>query len=96
MDAGRPGTVAEPPRCRDRHPDQPRVPPNDDHPGQRPGVLALPGIEGAQARDEEIRIPAQVRVMHPDEFPAAAPDFASLAFVYLWDDGHLCASAESE
>ena len=79
MDAGRPRTVAEPPRCRARQLDQPRAPLDDDDLGQWSGVLLSSDIEGAQARNEEIRIPSPVWMMRSDEIPAAAPDFASLS-----------------
>ena len=39
IDAGRPGTVAEPPHRRARQPDQPRAPLDDDDLGQGSGVL---------------------------------------------------------
>lgn len=96
MDAGRPGTVAEPPRCRARQLDQPCAPLDDDDLGQWSGVLLSSGIEGVQARNEEIRIPSPVWMMRSDEIPAAAPDFtslsfvhASLSFVHLRNGGHL-------
>jgi hypothetical protein len=41
------------------------------------------GVEGAQARGEEIRIPAPVWMMCSNEIPATAADFASLGFVHL-------------
>ena len=47
VDAGRPGTVAEPPRCRARQPDQPCAPLDDDDLGQWSGVLLTIVVEAA-------------------------------------------------
>lgn len=76
-------------------PDQPETPLDDDHLRQLSGIGLPSGIEGAQTRGEEVRVPSPVRVVRPDELPAAAPDFAGLGFVHLQAGGRLCPSAES-
>jgi hypothetical protein len=58
MDAGRPGTVAEPPRCRARQPDQPCAPLDDDDFGQWSGILLTNVVEAA--------------VPNPDDQPAVS------------------------
>ena len=80
---------AKPPRHRDRLPDRPPSAPDDDHLGQRPGILLMFGAEGAQTRDESIRVAAPVRMMRPDEVPAAVPPFSSLSIVHQRNRGHL-------
>jgi hypothetical protein len=77
-------------------PDQPGAALNDDDLRQLSGIGLPSGIEGAQTCGEEVRIPSPVRVMRPDELPAAAPDFAGLGFVHPQAGGRLCPSAESE
>jgi hypothetical protein len=52
------------------HPDEPRPVRHYDHPGQRPIQLSI-CVERAQPRGEELRIAAPVRMMRPDELPAA-------------------------
>jgi len=70
--------MAKPPGRCDHHPGQPRPAPHDHHPGPwLPAALML-GAEGAQARDETVRITAPVRMMRPDEIPAAAPSLIHL------------------
>lgn len=76
-------------------PDQPGAALDDDHLRQLSGIGLPSGIEGAQTCGEEVRIPSPVRVMRPDELPAAAPDFAGLGFVHPQAGGRLCPSAES-
>ena len=76
-------------------PDQPGAALNDDDLRQLSGIGLPSGIEGAQTCGEEVRIPSPVRVMSPDELPAAAPDFAGLGFVHPQAGGRLCPSAES-
>ena len=49
--------------------------------GSGPGSGSASETEGAQPR-KKARIPAPVRVVRPDEIPAAAPDFAGLGFVH--------------
>ena len=75
--------MANPPVCHDNQPDQPRAALNNHHLGQLPGARLPSGIEGPQTRGKEVRIPAPVRMIRPDESPAAAPEFASLGFVHL-------------
>src|SRR5689334_3281382 len=89
-DARRPGAVTDAPVCRDNQPDRPRAVLDDDHLGQLSGVLLRSGIEGAQARGEEVRIPAPVWMMRSDEITAAPPEFASLGFIHLRNGDHLC------
>jgi C-terminal domain found in long catalases len=74
-------------------PDQPGPALDDDHLRQLSGGGLPSVIEGAQTCGEEVRIPSPVRVMRPDELPAA--DFAGLGFVHLEAGGRLCPSAES-
>ena len=53
-------------------PGQPRPVTHHNHPRQR--LLARrvrPSVERTQARDEDARITAAVRMIHSDEFPAA-------------------------
>ena len=88
-DAGRRRAVVDPPGRHDHQPDRPPAPPDDDDPGQRPGILIPAGIKSAQARHEETRISALVRMMRADKVPAAAPEFTSLRFSHLHDSGHL-------
>lgn len=76
-------------------PDQPGAALDDDHLRQLSGIGLRSGIEGAQTCGEEVRFPSPVRVMRPDELPAAAPDFAGLGFVHPQAGGRLCPSAES-
>lgn len=76
-------------------PDQPGAALDDDHLRQLSGIGLPSGIEGAQTCGEEVRIPSPVRVMRPDELPAAAPDFAGLGFVHPQAGGRLCPPAES-
>ena len=45
----------------------------------------MPGTERAKARGENLRIPAPVRMMRPDELPAAAPELVSLDVSHLLD-----------
>src|SRR4051794_25380296 len=94
--ARRPGAVTDAPGRRDNRPDQPRVPLDDDRVGQLSGVLLPSGIESAQARSEEVRIPAPVWMMRSDEIPASAPDFASLGFAHMQNGGHLLHRPERE
>ena len=89
MHARGPRAVAEPPRHGDCLPDRPPSAPDDDHLGQRPGILLMFGAEGAQTRDESIRVAAPVRMVRPDEVPAAAPALSSLSFVHQRNRGHL-------
>ena len=72
-------------RCA-RAPDQPPPPPDDDHLGEQPGILPRLGVERAQARDEDLRIPAPVGVMCPDEAPAA-PGLFRRRFVHRQEHG---------
>ena len=51
-------------------PDEPRPVRHNDHRGQRPIQLSI-CVERAQPRGEELRIAAPVRMMRPDELPAA-------------------------
>jgi hypothetical protein len=95
MNAGGPAAVADAPGRRDNQPDRPRAAPDNPHPGQLSGELLRPGIEGAQANGEHIRIPAPVRMMRSDEITAAAPDFASLGFIHRQSGGYLRSSAGS-
>jgi hypothetical protein len=76
-------------------PDQPGAALDDDHLRQLSGIGLPSGIEGAQTCGEEVRIPSPVRVMRPDELPAAAPDFAGLGFVHPQAGGRLCPPAVS-
>ena len=70
--------MAKPPGRCDHHPDQPRPAPHDHHPGPwLPAALML-RAEEAQARGETVRITAPVRMMRPDEIPAAAPSLIHL------------------
>jgi hypothetical protein len=70
--------MAKPPGRCDHHPGQPRPAPHDNHPGPwLPAALML-RAEEAQARDETVRITAPVRMMRPDEIPAAAPSLIHL------------------
>jgi hypothetical protein len=87
MHAGRPGTVTQPPRHPSCLPDQPRPPPDYDHSRQGPGVRLVPGIERAQAGNEDLGIAAPVRMIRPDELPAAAPDLVSVNVSHLLDGG---------
>lgn len=81
--------MANPPTCHDNQPDPPRTTLDNHHFGQLPGLRLPSGTEGPQTRGKEIRIPAPVRMIRPDESPAAAPEFASLGFVHLQNGAHL-------
>ena len=61
---------AEPLDHRVCHPDEPRPVRHNDHSGQRPIQLSI-CVERAQPRGEDLRIAAPVRMMRPDELPAA-------------------------
>jgi hypothetical protein len=89
MHARGPRAVAEPPRRGDRLPDRPPSAPDDNDLRQRPGVLLRFGVEGAQSGDESIQVAAPVRMVRPDEVPAAAPALSSLSFVHQRNRGHL-------
>jgi hypothetical protein len=69
--------MAKPPGRCDYHPGQPRPAPHDHHPGPWLSAFML-RAEGAQARHETVRITAPVRMMRPDEIPAAAPGLIHL------------------
>ena len=64
--------MAKPPGYRDHHPGWPRPAPHNHHPGLRLRAALLIHAKGTQARDENVRITAAVRMMRPDEIPAAA------------------------
>ena len=64
--------MAKPPGHRDHHPGWPRPAPHNHHPGPRLRAAVLIHAKGTQARDENVRITAAVRMMRPDEIPAAA------------------------
>lgn len=74
--------MAEPPGRRDSQPGRP--PPTSDHQHgrQRLTVGLVLGVEGPQARDEGIWITAPVRMMGPDELPAATPCLVNLVFFH--------------
>lgn len=63
--------MPEPPGQPDREPHGPRPVPDNYHrgPWRRAGCLLQP--EGAQAHDEQVRIPAPVWMMSPDELTSA-------------------------
>jgi len=63
--------MSKPPGRRDHHPGQPRPAPHYHHPGPRLAAALMLRAEQAQARDETVRITASVRMMRPDEIPAA-------------------------
>lgn len=89
------GPVTDPPGCRDNLADQPRTALNHDYLGQRLWTLRACGVEGAQTRGEEIRVPTPVRVMRSDEVPAAAPEIAGLGISHRQNSGHMRPSAAS-
>jgi hypothetical protein len=73
--------VTKPPHYRGRLADEPRPPPDDDHLWQRPIALLTLCVEGTQARDESAWIAAAVRVVLPNERPAAR--FVRLVLFHL-------------
>ena len=70
--------MAKPPGRRDHHPGHPHPVLHDHHPGPRLPAALMLGAEGAQALGEHVRITAPVRMMRPDEIPAAAPSLIHL------------------
>ena len=79
--------MPEPLRRRDRLPRQPRPALDDDHPGRRFSVLPQFPVERAQASDEHVRIPAPVRMVHPDKAGATAPDLVNLSLIHRQNSG---------
>jgi len=79
--------MPEPSRRRDRLPRQPGPALDDDYPGRRSGALPQFPVEPAQASDEDVRIPAPVRMVHPDEAGTTAPDLISLSLIHRQDNG---------
>jgi hypothetical protein len=73
--------MTKPPHYRGRLADEPRPPPDEDHLRQRPAALLTRCVEGTQACDECTWIAAAVRVMLPDERPAAL--FVRLVLFHL-------------
>jgi len=69
------------PPYRGRLADEPGSPPDDDHLWQRPTALLALCVEGTQARDECACIAAAVRVVLPNERPAAS--FVRLVLFHL-------------
>ncbi len=65
------GAVAKPPQGRARLAYEPRPPTDDDHRGQRLVAALSIGVERPQARDKRLGIATAVRVVLPDERPAA-------------------------
>ena len=70
--------MAKTPGRRDHQPGRPRPAPYHHHAGPwLPAALML-RVEDAHARDEAYRIPAPVRMICPDEIPAATPSLIHL------------------
>jgi hypothetical protein len=65
--------------------DEPGPPPDGHHLWQRPTALLTLCVEGAQARDECAWIAAAVRVVMPNERPAAS--FVRLVLFHARDHG---------
>jgi hypothetical protein len=55
---------------------------HDEHGRQRLTVGLEVRPEGLQARDKNSRIAAPVRMMGPDEIPAATPSLVNLVFFH--------------
>ena len=66
--------MAKTPGRREHQPDRPARAPDNHHAGRRPHGRLL-SVEGAHTRNERTRIPAPVRMMRPDELPAATLSF---------------------
>jgi hypothetical protein len=62
------------PGRRDNHPGRPVRAPDNHHAGRRPRERLL-SVEDAHARNERTCIPAPVRMVRPDELPAATLGF---------------------
>jgi hypothetical protein len=73
--------MTKPPHCRGGLADEPRLPPHDDHPWQRPAGLLKLCLQGTQARDKCAWIASAVGVVLPNERPAAS--FVSLILIHL-------------
>jgi hypothetical protein len=73
--------MTKPPHYSGRLADEPRPPPDEDHLWQQPAALLTRCLDGTQARDECAWIAAVVRVMLPDERPAAR--FVRLVLFHL-------------
>ena len=73
--------MTKPPRYGGRLAGEPRPPPDEGHLRQRPAALLTRCVEGMQARDECAWIAAAVRVVLPDERPAAR--FVRLVLFHL-------------
>ena len=73
--------MTKPPHYSGRLAGEPRAPPDEDHLWQRLAALLTRCVEGTQACDECAWIAAAVRVVLPDERPAAR--FVRLVLFHL-------------
>ncbi len=79
--------MAKTPGRRDHQPGRPARAPDNHHAGRRsPGRLL--SVEGAHARNERTCIPAPVRMVRPDELPAATLGFLHPALTSTTTTSH--------